>query len=100
MKAEDIAASLSEAQRRALLWLPADGTARDHEFRSPREVSFYALAKVIKGDPKREVASIYSLCWLGRNEDRKRGIWPMPTWGATPLGLAVRSHLLKERGEP
>lgn len=98
-EAEKIARRLSEAQRRALLWLPADGSPREHGRGDPREASFYALQNRITGDPGRKVATIYSLCRIGAGQKRPGRIWPPNTWRATPLGLAVRAELLKERDD-
>lgn len=86
-----LAKSLTKAQREAVLWCHEDGSPRTHLKGS--EVSFFALAKVIKGDPCKQVATIYSLCKRGQSETEKRGLWPAPTWQLTPLGLALRAHL-------
>ena len=91
---EQIAGKLTKAQRAALLWCNEDGTPRAHT--KGAETSFYCMAKAIKGDPEKEVATIYSLVKRGQSQTEKRGIWPTPTWALTPLGLQVRAIL---RGE-
>lgn len=94
-----IAEGLSEAQRRAVLWCDPAGS-RVHDKAAPREVSFFAIEKVIRGDPQREVALIYSLVKRGQSKTEKRGLWPAPTWRLTPLGLAVRIHLTANKDTP
>lgn len=90
---EQITAGLSPAQKRAVLWCNDDGTPRVH-LKGP-ETSFYCLRKVIRGDPTKEVALIYSLAERGQSTTEKRGIWPASTWKLTPLGQSVRA-ILKE----
>ena len=94
--AHTIAAGLTAAQRNALLWCHVDGSPRDHIAGSPREVSFYVLAKVIKGDPCSQIATIYSLVKRGENKVVGRGRWLVATWMLTPLGLAVRAILQEQ----
>lgn len=84
---------LTKAQRQAILWMNADGSPRDEVKGSPRSVSFYCLSKVIIGDPCNQIAQIYSICKQGSNAHVKRGIWPVPTWALTPLGIAVRAYI-------
>lgn len=87
-----VAAGLSEAQRRALLWLAADGSSRGGWKGS--EVSFYVMKQIIKGDPKKEIATVIELCFSpGRTSPTKKMRWGDALWQATPLGLAVRAYL-------
>ena len=94
--AEQIAAGLSPAQKRAVLWCNPDGSPRVH-LKGP-ETSFFCLWKVIRGDPTKEVALIYSLAERGQSTTEKRGIWPAATWKLTPLGQSVR-EILKEQDD-
>ena len=93
-EAEAVALGLTKAQRQAVLWCPEDGSAREWEKGS--EVSFFCLAKIINGDPAKEVATIYALTERGQSATRCRGLWPNPTWRLTPLGIEVR-RILQER---
>ncbi|QOV92588.1 hypothetical protein [Novosphingobium sp. ES2-1] len=93
MTAEEIAAGLSAAQRKAVLWCQQDGTSRVHDKQAPREVSFFVLEKVIKGVPTKEVAIMFSLITQGKHPTIKNGLWPARTWALTPLGQQVRSIL-------
>lgn len=88
-----LAASLSEAQRRAVLWCAQDGSARIHDKGAPREVSFGCLAKIIDGDPTKEVATICSIVTQANHPTVKSGLWPARTWSLTPLGRQLRDHL-------
>lgn len=88
-----LAGGLSEAQKRAVLWCHADGSYRVHDKQAPREVSFWVLLKVIKGDPLREVATMFSLTMQADHPTLKSGIWPARTWALTPLGQQVREYL-------
>jgi hypothetical protein len=94
MNAEQIAARLSPAQKRAVLWCNGDGTPKVH-LKGP-ETSFYCLWKVILGDPRKQVAQIYSLAEHGKSTTEKRGLWPASTWKLTPFGLEVRAILEKQ----
>lgn len=95
--AAKIARGLTKAQREAVLWCYADGSPRVHT--KGAQTSFYCLNKIIKGDPTKQVAIIYALTKRGDSPDVKRGIWPAPTWALTPLGLAVRAELERNRHE-
>ncbi|GEM70990.1 hypothetical protein SAQ01S_07560 [Sphingomonas aquatilis NBRC 16722] len=92
-----ICASLTKAQKAAVLWMREDGKPRTHDKDAPREVSFWAIRNRLEGDPEQQVARTYSLCRRGDGERRKGRVWPDTTWRLTPLGLAVRAHLLKEK---
>lgn len=65
MDAETIARGLSEAQKRALLKLPEDGSEIRWEDRRA-ETSLYAIREVIKGDPRRQIATTFSLTDVAR----------------------------------
>ncbi len=99
-RAAEIAGRLSEPMKRAVLWLPADGSWRDHR-RKPNsndgvgESSLYNIKERIEGKPDRELAAIYRLAKSDHaSGDKERGqIWPNTRWRATPLGLEVRAHL-------
>ena len=95
----EIVASLTKAQRSAVLWCPDDGSFRAHDKSAPREVSFWALANVVRGDPTREVARIYKLTKYADGGKRAGQIWPDRTWALTPLGLAVHAHLNRPDAE-
>lgn len=94
----EIARSLTKAQREALAWLPADGSAREHVKGAPREVSFWAMRMVVRGKPDREVARTYSLCRREDGERQPGRIWLPVLWSLTPLGLAVRDYLKEQQG--
>lgn len=85
---------LSEAQKRALLKLPGDGSEiRWEDGRA--EVSLYAMQGVVKGDPKKQIATTYSLTEVAPPAIVD-GKWDRSRWRATPLGLAVRAILKGE----
>jgi hypothetical protein len=86
----EIARRLSPAQKRALLWLPEDGGARQLNNDAPREVSFFVLRQLIIGNPQREVALMAELCRDAppRFDD---GRWQRGTWSLTHLGTQVRA---------
>jgi len=88
---ERIAKGLTKAQRCAMMWCEADGSPRVHL--KGAQTSFYCLAKVIKGDPKKEIATMYALVEQGVSKTERRGLWPATTWSLTPLGIAVREYL-------
>ena len=90
------AEKLSKPQRVALLWLPEDGSPREHVKSAPREVSFWAMQRITVGDPSKEIASLYSLCSRSDGERRPGRFWPAAMWSATPLGLAVRQAIIKD----
>lgn len=91
-----IAAGLSEAQRRAILWCNLDGSPKQHCKAAPSRASFWALKSVVKGDPRKMVARHYKLIDQGEGEKPRGRIWPESTWALTPLGLALRTHLLEK----
>lgn len=92
----EIARGLTQTQRRAVLWCNADGAPREYGKDAPREVSFWTLSNVLKGDPTREIARTFKLTVRGEGVKRPGAIWPPNTWTLTPLGLAVRDHLLSK----
>jgi len=94
--AREIAASLSEAQKRAVLWCNVDGSMRLYDKSAPREVSFFCLQKVIKGDPTIELATMFSLVKFQDHPTVKSGLWPARMWALTPLGAAVRAILQEQ----
>lgn len=90
---ESVAAGLTKAQRKAVMWMNADGSPREHDSTAPREVSFWAIESRTIGDPAKQVAVTYSLCRRADGQRKTGCIWPPNTWALTPLGLAVRAHL-------
>lgn len=93
-----IVAKLTKAQREALLWCDPSRPKEYHSGGAPREVSFYAIASVLLGDPKKEIARTYSLVRRGVGQKAPGQIWPSNTWTLTPLGISVRAAL-QEAGE-
>lgn len=100
---EQIASKLTDAQRRALLWLPADGSWRDHR-RLPKandgvsETSLWHLLSKTIGNPKKQIATTWSLAVHDFNSGEKehRQMWRNTRWKLTPLGVAVRAHLKEQ----
>jgi hypothetical protein len=88
-----IAKGLTKAQRKIILWADPSGALRELGKGEGSTVSCWALMKVVKGDPTKEVAQVYSLVTKGKGSTKPRHMWPQDTWGLTPLGLAVRAHL-------
>lgn len=94
--AERIAARLSPAQRRAVMWLPADGSVRvAAEKTAPRRVSFVGETRI--GDPNRKIARVYRLSLI----EYGHAFSVDPTKrhdriNLTPLGQAVRAVLERE----
>lgn len=88
-----IARGLSEPQRRAVLWCPADGSARAHVKGSPSEVSFFALTEKIVGDPRKKPAVIFKLIERANGYQPINRQWPVAEYRLTPLGLDVRKLL-------
>lgn len=78
--AATIARRLTPAQRRALLWLPADGSWRQGLGRENQQNGVTFSRIILMGLAAQKV------CWA--NNPR-----PPKTYGATPLGLAVRAEL-------
>ncbi len=105
--AEEIARGLTAPMKRAVLWLPPDGSWRDHR-RIPKandgvgESSLHFIKERIIGKPDRQAATIYRLARSDHASGQKeRGqIWPNTRWCATPLGLQVRAILAGEGKTP
>lgn len=78
---EQIAARMTKAQRRAILWLPKDGKQRcwclrdQTDFRPGIEGISFELRKIARGS--------FDATW----------------WRLTPLGAAVRAVVAKEDGD-
>lgn len=75
------ARTLTAAQRRALEWLPADGTWRESGFRET-----YALASLLRGYP-----DVVRFEWRGA--EYLLG----PYWGLLPAGRALKAELEARR---
>lgn len=88
---EAVAASLTKAQRRALLWCHESGEPRQWE--KGAETSFYCLADIRWGDPTKQVAHVAVLVTRADGEKPKGRLWRANTWCLTPLGLQVRALL-------
>lgn len=87
MAAREVIARLTLAQRRALLWLPADGSWKAQE-RGQHQVSLWAMILKHFGDPER------AACWsvaLVRNMATSAA--SAMQWRLTPLGREVRAML-------
>jgi hypothetical protein len=94
MNAAEIAKWLSEAQKKALLWLPANSGWIEHTKGSPSRTSLYCMSRAVKGDPRKVVAITYSLCEKRAGTNKPKGeFWPNNEWRSTPLGLEVRAIL-------
>lgn len=93
-----IIARRSAAQKKALMWLPADGSARTRAKGAPSEVSFWAMSNIVEGNPAKEIARMYRLCRHIDGKHQPGRFWPDRMWQLTPLGLAVRQRL-QERAE-
>lgn len=89
----EVAEGLSKAQKAAVLWCPPDGSARVHVKGSPSQVSFFALKNKTIGDPRKQVAQIFTLIERANGYAPVEGKWPAPEYRLTPLGLAVRAEL-------
>lgn len=95
-----IARGLTDAQRKAVLWCLPSGEARVWQKGDPREVSFWTLKEVIKGDPNKKISMIYRLT-IYHDHPTIRDGWRQATcWALTPLGLEVRRVLEEEAGHP
>lgn len=90
---EAIVKRLTKAQRIAVLWCPADGSARPHVKGAPSEVSFFALKNKTLGDPRQVVARIFTLIERANGYQPVDGKWPVAEYRLTPLGLLVRKAL-------
>ena len=101
MTPAEIAARLTAAQKRALLWLPGDGSEIERQKGAPREVSLWAMGNQRIGDPEREAAIVYSLCRHSAPEAaREPGkVWAPLRWRLTPLGREVRALKQMEDGK-
>lgn len=94
MTPADLARSLTEAQRRALLWLSEEPQA----WPKGSEAPLYGLADWMNGDPSKRPAVAAKMCRaVGRTEPTKASLWGKTLWQLTPLGLRVRAELAKER---
>lgn len=94
----DIADKLTAAQKRALLWLPEDGSARAWE--KGAQTPMYCMANWTSGNPEKAVALYAKLCrYSGNGPPTDKSIWGKPLWRATPLGLSVRAYLQEKQGE-
>jgi hypothetical protein len=96
MTPAEIAARLTAAQKRALLWLPGDGSEIERQKGAPREVSLWAMGDERIDNPEREAAIVYSLCRHSAREPGK--VWAPRRWRLTPLGREVRAIIEKEAG--
>ena len=86
MTPAEIAARLTEAQKRALLWLPGDGSER-------------RTAEASDCDCYRFWQAFRKLALLGVVHRRPLRKWPTPImWSLTPLGREVRAIIEKEDG--
>ena len=96
-----IARRLSPAQRRALLWLPGDGTPREHSKGAPPEVSFWCMGSLTWGGKRGHAVTMEAhLCKrTGKDTFTPDQGWSPAYWNATPLGLAVRAVVAAEGGE-
>ena len=91
-----IAAKLTSGQRRALMWLPADGAWRVADATAPRRVSLSISRRI--GDPEKVVSYHYVLSIIeygnalqidpAKRSDKAR---------LTPLGAAVRAIVAAEQ---
>jgi hypothetical protein len=97
---DTIIAGLSDAQKRAVLWLPADGSKKDHRRGGSKndrvsETSLYMLDKRVVGDPKKRLATIYTLVEHSLHTGAKEHgqIWANTQYWLTPLGQKVRARL-------
>jgi hypothetical protein len=101
MTPAEIAARLTAAQTRALLWLPGDGSEIEHQKGAPRKVSLWAMCDQWIGAPEREAAIVYSLCRHSAAEPaREPGkVWARRRWRTTTLGREVRAIIEKEDGK-
>lgn len=94
----DMAWRLSAPQRKAVLWLPADGSSKDH-----RRVTGAndGISNTTLGSLKERIVGtkIYRLVQYSFNTGaREKGqVWKNDEYRLTPLGLAVRAEL--ERGQ-
>ena len=88
-----IARRLSPAQKRALLWLPANGKFRIWEKGS--EAPLFVMKDLVIGDPKKRPAVYCCLCELGETRvASSHDVFRFKRcWSITPLGLAVRDEL-------
>ena len=83
---EQIAARLTKAQRRAILWLPKDGSEVER----------------VKQPMTAAVASLemrFSDVCKGRSIRTASGRWSCMAYRLTPLGAAVRAVVAKEDGD-
>jgi hypothetical protein len=89
-----IARRLSPAQRKALLWLPEDGSERQHKKGDPREVSFWAMGSLVWGGPRGEAVTMEAHLCRRTGADTYNGReWAPAFWRLTPLGLSVRAEV-------
>jgi len=102
---DQLIAGLSEAQKRAVLWLPADGSRKDHRRGGGKnyrvsETSLCVLERRVVGDPKKGMATIYTLVEhsFDTGEEECGQMWASMQYWLTPLGLAVRARLQQGGG--
>lgn len=86
----ELAENLSPAQKRALLWLPPDGTPKQED--KPRlSASLWSLTS------RRVMPDVEAHLVVRSGGNRMvDGIWEKSFWHATPLGLMVRECLSKD----
>ena len=97
---EAVVRGLSPAMRKALLWLPADGSWKDHRRGEGKNggissTSLSCLKERIIGDPRKAPAVLAKLADHKFNAGEKEcgQIWRNCIYRLTPLGLTVRNHL-------
>lgn len=94
---ERIADGLSEAQRRAVLWLHAEGSWRVRSTGDINETPLYCIMSKQWGKPGFEIVSIAHLAKRRDSGVREKGRpWPNAEYQLTPLGLAVRKHIMEK----
>jgi hypothetical protein len=94
----EIAARLTAAQKRALLWLAEAPNDKPRAWAKGTEAPLYALAEGKgKGNPAIAPVLIWQLCVaVGRAPPCKANIWGKTLWRATPLGQSVAAYLKEQ----
>jgi len=91
---ERVAKGLTEAQKRAVLWLPANGDWRERRQGDIPQTPLWILQNKVNGNPKKSVCICASITERRESAGRDKGaMWPNTDWRLTPIGRKIRKHL-------
>jgi hypothetical protein len=91
---ERIAKGLTEAQKRAVIWLPNDGEWKVRKTGDISETPLWSIQSKTWGNLGHELVTVANLAKHRNSAFKEKGrVWPAREWSLTPLGQAVRYYL-------